>query len=190
PGRRRQRADGMISARASPATPHGGTSSASTTIGLPRSPGSTIGSRMNQRYLRIGVLCLSVLFVGIQFIPVHRTNRLGAGDPVAPRDVQWILRRACYDCHSTESRWPIWAYVAPMSWRVVGDVERARKFVNFSDWQSLPPLYQQAIRQNILRVNASHKMPLWHYVTLHPDAKLSDNDRKILAQWAASGATQ
>jgi len=69
-------------------------------------------------------------------------------------------------------------------------IDRARKFVNFSDWQSLPPLYQQAIRQNILRVNASHKMPLWHYVTLHPDAKLSDNDRKILAQWAASGATQ
>ena len=54
--------------------------------------------------------------------------------PNAPRDVQWILRRACYDCHSTETRWPIWAYVAPLSWQVVGDVERARSVLNFSDW--------------------------------------------------------
>ena len=142
---------------------------------------------MNQRYLRIGVLCLSVLFVGIQFIPVHRTNRLGAGDPVAPRDVQWILRRACYDCHSTESRWPIWAYVAPMSWRVVADVERARGFLNFSDWGAYDTLQQRLLRSNIDRVTAAHRMPLWYYVTLHPDARLSAEDRKSLASWARTG---
>ena len=140
-----------------------------------------------KRYLQLAAAFLLLAFVVIQFIPVHRTNRLGAGDPQAPRKVQWILRRACYDCHSTETRWPVWAYVAPMSWQVVADVDRARKFLNFSDWASLPPLYQQAMRMNIERVNATHKMPLWYYVTLHPDAKLSDADRKILAQWARFG---
>ncbi len=62
-----------------------------------------------RRYKRVALVLLAVVFVVIQFVPVHRTNRLGAGDPDAPRDVQWILRRACYDCHSTETRWPIWA---------------------------------------------------------------------------------
>lgn len=93
-----------------------------------------------KRSVKIGGSILLLGFIAIQFIPVQRTNRPGSGDPQAPRDVQWILRRACYDCHSTETRWPIWAYVAPISWQVVADVDRARKFVNFSDWQSLPPL--------------------------------------------------
>lgn len=143
-----------------------------------------------KRYAQYAGAFLLLTFVVIQFVPVHRTNRLGSGDPQAPRNVQWILRRACYDCHSTETRWPVWAYVAPMSWQVVADVDRARKFVNFSDWAGMPPLYQQAMRMNIERVNATHKMPLWYYVTLHPDAKLSENDRKILAQWAKTGATK
>lgn len=41
--------------------------------------------------------------------------------------------------------------------------------------------------QNIQRVNATHQMPLWYYVTLHPDGKLSENDRKILARWEGGG---
>ena len=143
-----------------------------------------------KRYAKWAAAVLVLTFVVIQFIPVHRTNRLGTGDPPAPRNVQWILRRACYDCHSTETRWPVWVYVAPISWRVVADVDRARRFVNFSDWSSYPPLYQQALRMNIDRVNATHKMPLWYYVTLHPDGKLSAEDRKLLSQWAKTGSTE
>jgi hypothetical protein len=137
-----------------------------------------------KRYVLYSAGLLIVVFVAIQFIPVKRTNRLGAGDPQAPRDVQWVLRRACYDCHSTETRWPIWAYVAPMSWRVVADVDRARTFLNFSDWAAHTPLEQQALRMNINRVTATHRMPLWYYLTLHPDARLSSADMQALTTWA------
>lgn len=145
---------------------------------------SGIKFRVLKRYLTYAGVALLAVFIGIQFIPVQRTNRLGTGDPPAPRNVQWILRRACYDCHSTETRWPVWAYVAPVSWQVVEDVERARKFVNFSDWASYDPMYRQALRMNIDRVTATHRMPLWYYVTLHPDAKLSAADRKALIDWS------
>lgn len=127
---------------------------------------------------------LVVAFIAIQFVPAHRTNRLGSGDPNAPRAVQWILRRACYDCHSTETRWPIWAYVAPISWQVVSDVERARKMVNFSDWASYDTTTQRALRHTIAFSTSSHRMPTWYYVTLHPDAKLSQQDYATLAAWA------
>jgi hypothetical protein len=137
----------------------------------------------------LSVSALGVAFIAIQFIPVERTNRLGAGDPIAPRKVQWILRRSCYDCHSTESRWPVWAYVAPMSWRVVADVERARTLLNFSDWGAYDTLTQRIMRLNVNRVTATHKMPLWYYLTLHPDARMSPADRVALAAWASNGAT-
>ena len=138
-----------------------------------------------RRVAKYAALILAVAFLGIQFVPVHRTNRLGAGNPDAPRDVQWILRRSCYDCHSTESRWPIWAYVAPISWQVVADVDRARTFVNFSDWAAYDTLQQRVLRENVNRVTATHKMPLWYYLTLHPDARLSDADRAALARWSS-----
>jgi hypothetical protein len=117
---------------------------------------------------------------------VNRTNRLGAGDPKASREVQWILRRACYDCHSTETRWPVWAYIAPISWRVVADVDRARQFLNFSDWGKYSDLEQRVMRQNIERVTATHKMPLWYYLTLHPDARLTPAEMGALHVWTQS----
>jgi hypothetical protein len=137
-----------------------------------------------KRYALYSALLLLLILIAIQFIPVKRTNRLGAGDPQAPRNVQWVLRRACYDCHSTETRWPIWAYVAPMSWQVVGDVDRARKFLNFSDWTAYDQVTQRALRMNIDRVTATHRMPLWYYLTLHPDARLTSSDMQALTAWA------
>jgi hypothetical protein len=125
--------------------------------------------------------------IGIQFVPVQRTNRLGSGDPDAPRDVMWILRRACYDCHSTETRWPIWAYVAPISWRVVDDVEKARRALNFSDWATHTPQNRAALRLMVSSATAAHRMPAWYYVTLHPDAKLTNDDLVLLRRWADMG---
>ena len=139
-----------------------------------------------KRSLVISGSVVVLAFIVIQFVPVKRTNRLGAGDPKASREVQWILRRACDDCHSTETRWPVWAYIAPISWRVVADVDRARQFLNFSDWAKYNDLEQRVMRQNIERVTATHKMPLWYYLTLHPDAKLTQADMRALHAWTLS----
>jgi len=137
-----------------------------------------------KRATKYTLLGVGVAFVAIQFIPVERTNRLGAGDPVASREVKWMLRRACYDCHSSETRWPIWAYIAPMSWRVVRDVDRARVALNFSDWASYPADRRVALRATIAPVTATHRMPLWYYVTLHPDARLSRSALDSLTEWS------
>jgi hypothetical protein len=139
--------------------------------------------RTRRAVLATGGVLLAA-FIAIQFVPAHRTNRLGTGDPHAPRDIQWILRRACYDCHSTETRWPIWAYVAPISWQVIDDVERARKMVNFSDWASYDTATQRALRHTIAFSTSSHRMPKWYYVTLHPDAKLTQAEYAALSAWA------
>ncbi len=142
-----------------------------------------------KRRLRWAGILLAGVFVAVQLVPVERTNRLGAGDPDAPRDAQWILRRACYDCHSNETRWPLWAYIAPFSWQVVGDVDRARDVLNFSEWASYTPARRAALRSMIQPVTASHRMPLWYYLTLHPDAQLSEQDLAALAAWSRGAST-
>ena len=136
----------------------------------------------------MAALLVGIAFVAIQFVPAHRTNGLGAGDPDAPRDVMWVLRRACYDCHSNETRWPIWAYVAPMSWRVVADVDGARQRLNFSDWTAYDRERRVALRTLSGPLAATHRMPIWYYVTLHPDARLSDADVGLLQAWAQAAS--
>jgi Haem-binding domain len=42
---------------------------------------------------------------------------------------------ACYDCHSNQTRWPLYSRVAPMSWLVTRDVQRGRDKLNFSTWE-------------------------------------------------------
>ena len=140
------------------------------------------------RHAKVAALLLAVVFVGLQFVPVERTNHLGAGDPDAPRDVQWILRRACYDCHSGETRWPVWAYIAPLSWMVVRDVDRARVVVNFSDWAAYEPGHRATLRAMVGPATATQHMPLWYYLTLHPDSRLSDADLAALAAWSQATA--
>jgi cytochrome c551/c552 len=79
----------------------------------------------------IGLLLLA--FIGIQFIPVKRTN------PLVTTQLKWdspqtqaLARRACMDCHSNETVWPWYSYVAPASWLIYYDVERGRSQLNLS----------------------------------------------------------
>ncbi len=78
-----------------------------------------------------GVLLVS--FVGIQLIPVGRAN------PATTSQIQWdsaqteaLAREACMDCHSNETTWPWYSYVAPVSWLIYYDVQRGRSVLNFS----------------------------------------------------------
>jgi hypothetical protein len=56
---------------------------------------------------------VAIAAISIQFIPVERTNPLDSGGPNFSLELQWVLQRSCCDCHSNETRWPIWAY-APL----------------------------------------------------------------------------
>ena len=68
----------------------------------------------------------------IQFIPAPpKTNpqsepaRTFAVSMKPPAVVQNILQRACFDCHSNETKWPWYADVAPVAWPVRKHVKTA-----------------------------------------------------------------
>jgi hypothetical protein len=83
---------------------------------------------------------LAVGFVAMQCrYPAHTNPAFSPGQTMetmiaTPPDVHAILRRACADCHSDETNWPWYSYVAPTSWFVVGHVNHGRRFINMSTW--------------------------------------------------------
>ena len=83
-------------------------------------------SRIRRLTIRF-VWVVIAAFILIQFVPVDRSNPPVLSDVQAPAEVQTILRRSCYDCHSHETHWPWYAYVAPASWFVVDHIEEGRE---------------------------------------------------------------
>jgi hypothetical protein len=124
---------------------------------------------------------LLILFLGIQLIPVSRTN------PPIVSQVNWdspqtlsLAQRACFDCHSNQTRWPWYSYVAPMSWLVAVDVNNGRRALNFSDL-SASRFGFGGETQRLGNVVLRGRMPPSQYLLLHPDARLTPAEAQALS---------
>ncbi len=137
------------------------------------------------RLLLPGTLILVLL--AIQFVPVSRTNPPAADGPVVGADVGGLLRRACYDCHSFETRWPWYSRIAPMSWLVAGHVNEGRAHLNFSRWPALDFALEDEFLRQIAAEVKSGRMPPDSYKLLHPEARLGESERNLLIRWAGGG---
>ena len=119
----------------------------------------------------------------IQLVPVDRSNPPVEAEVPAPPAVREILRTSCYDCHSNESTWPWYAYVAPVSWLVAHDVEEAREHLNFSTWNDYDEEERTELLEEVWEEVEDGEMPLWFYVPLHPEAELSEQQKSLLHGW-------
>jgi hypothetical protein len=138
-----------------------------------------------KKLLMYGVGALAVVFLGMQVVPVAgKDNPPVIADFEESKEVEDILRRACYDCHSHEVRWPWYASLAPASWLLASDVVEGRKAFNFSDWPEDEDDRQFAREQALEQVQDG-EMPPWFYTPMHPEANLTAADMAILEKWGA-----
>lgn len=124
--------------------------------------------RVLVRLVQVGV----VVFLLLQLVPYGWSKP----NPPVVQDAPWpdaesaqLARDACYDCHSNETVWPVYSYVAPMSWLVRRDVEEGRDELNFSEWGDAAGELDDAVETLI-----EGEMPPSQYTVLHPAARLSD----------------
>jgi len=129
------------------------------------------------------ILFLIALIV-IQFIPVKRTNPASISEIDAPAEVKAIFTNSCFDCHSNETVWPWYSYVAPASWLLVSDVNEGRENLNFSNWGNLDRSKQTKLREEIWEEIREERMPLWQYRILHPGSKLSQEQKNLIRNWS------
>jgi hypothetical protein len=152
---------------------------------------SPVGARPRPRVraalaLLVGAFAIAqvVRRPGLTNPPSEPARAISAHVPVPP-DVGRILRRACYDCHSHETRWPAYARVAPVSWLVARDVRVARSDLDFSDW-SVDPVREPTPAQRLGGICHDVRrriMPPRSYTLMHPAARLSPWDVARLCAW-------
>nr|WP_314492912.1 heme-binding domain-containing protein [uncultured Chryseobacterium sp.] len=130
-----------------------------------------------------------VLFALIQFIPTDKINQ-----PVnrsvnftdvkkTPLKITGLLKSACYDCHSNETVYPKYAYIAPISWSVKDHVNEGREHLNFSLWNSYNKELKESMLKKAVQTLQDKSMPLPAYVVYHDEANISDAERTVLIQY-------
>jgi cytochrome c551/c552 len=129
-----------------------------------------------KRILRFIVILVVVVLVIIQLFSFTHSN------PPVTREIHWngpetraLVQRACFDCHSNQTVWPWYSYVAPISLRVQLHVNEGREHLNFSAWDQ-----PNADAEEIVKMIRNGDMPLWDYLPLHPEAKLSTAEQEAL----------
>lgn len=141
------------------------------------------------KILKITIWAVLALFVILQFIPntypeVVKSNEhdlILTGN--LPVEIEQILRTSCYDCHSNETKYPWYAYIAPVSWLLVRDVKQGRNNLNFSEWDSLKSRDKIKLLDDIAEEVDEGNMPMPIYLITHGEASLDDNQKQILAGW-------
>ena len=139
------------------------------------------------KFLKLTGLALLVILIAIQFIPVDKSNPSERSAAAAPAEVQVLLRRACFDCHSNETVWPWYSQIAPASLLIARDVKNGRKEVNFSTWETFDEKRKARKLKEIAKEVEKGDMPPFYYLPLHPDAKLSPAERDVIVNWAKQG---
>jgi hypothetical protein len=130
------------------------------------------------------IIALGIIFIAIQFYPISRENPPFEFEMAIKDDrVYEILRNSCYDCHSYETNWPWYSYVAPISWLISDDVNEGRKEFNFNEYVSYSPKKKLRKLEEIKDQVSEGEMPLDKYLWTHPSANLSEDDRTALYKW-------
>ncbi|BAF71870.1 heme-binding domain-containing protein [Sulfurovum sp. NBC37-1] len=136
------------------------------------------------------LILLILVFVGIQFVPMNVPADLPVkeGDALeAPENVQAILKRSCFDCHSSHTTFPWYSSIAPVSWFTKKHVKKGREKMNFSTWNSYDDEKKLKYLEKIPKA-IQDKMPMKSYLIMHKEAKLSDAEKEALKAWTTEAA--
>jgi Haem-binding domain len=145
-------------------------------------------------FFRTGLKCVSLLLlvalVAIQFVRPAR-NLGSAGGPndlmakyTVPANVQTVLRQACYDCHSNQTKYPWYANVQPVAWWLANHVEDGKRHLNFSEFGSYSLKRAVNKLEQVSDEVEQRAMPLPSYRWGHPEARLTPEQVKLLMSWS------
>jgi hypothetical protein len=148
-----------------------------------------------KKYFKIGFLVLLVILVVLQFF--RPTKNISSGVQAnsitnlvsLPTDVNAIFQKACYDCHSNNTKYPWYAEVMPVGYILANHVKDGKRKFNFDEFATYKPKRALKKLEEVADETEHGEMPLDNYTWLHKDAKLTDAEKKAIIDWAKTAQT-
>lgn len=148
------------------------------------------------RVLKKTAVGIAVVLVTLQFFRPERSPMTASGGEdlinihSPPPGVRETLVKACYDCHSNQTRYPWYASIQPLAWFLDHHVEEGRMHINFSEFEALPSRRAVQVLEACGDQVAEKEMPLWSYTLAHPEARLTEAQRADLVAWVTKLAEE
>lgn len=154
---------------------------------------------MKTKWLLLGI---AGLFAGIQAFPIDRQLPASRENEefhvleTPPDKIMGLLKHACYDCHSNNTRYPWYSYLQPVGWWLQRHVQEGRRELNFSEFGRWDAGERAEVLDHCARMIEKGAMPLGAYTWMHAAARLDGAQKDSLIQWLkrqagalATGAT-
>lgn len=100
-----------------------------------------------------------------------------------PNDVTALLKNACYDCHSNQTRYPWYTRIQPVGWWIQYHVNAGREGLDFSTFGQWNAAIQADILRHCAKMLKKGEMPLQSYLNMHPEARLDIGQQTRLLEW-------
>lgn len=143
------------------------------------------------RLLKKILLVLLIVFIVIQFFrPEKNVSAQTSRNDITtqysmPGDVKQIMDKACFDCHSNNTKYPWYAEIQPVAWWLANHVEEGKEHINYSEFTSYGLRKQYHKLEETEEMVKENEMPLDSYTWMHRDAKLTTEERQRITQWSA-----
>ncbi len=136
----------------------------------------------------IGIVLLVALII-IQFI--HPTKNVAATPAehhisklyAVPANVEQTLVKACYDCHSNNTKYPWYSKIQPVDWWLDDHVKDGKKHLNFDEFTTYRIARQYKKIEECIGEIKEGEMPIESYTLVHKNAVLSDAEKEALFNW-------
>ncbi|GAB3944898.1 heme-binding domain-containing protein [Spirosoma harenae] len=141
--------------------------------------------------LRKILIALLVILVIIQFFRPEKNQASGpspndiATKYAVPANVQTVLKRSCYDCHSNNTTYPWYDNIQPVAWWLNSHIHEGKEELNFSEFTAYSPKRARHKLEEVGEAVTDGWMPLGSYLWIHHDAKLKPEEAKLIADWAS-----
>ena len=130
-----------------------------------------------------------IILVLIQLIQTDKTNPKVDDKLTLEADIKVmkILKTSCYDCHSYETKYPKYSYIAPMSWLIKRNINNGRDSLNYSIWKDIDKDKKIKRLKRTIQLTKSGLMPKSEYTAVfHEDAIMNKSQKEILIKWSQS----
>jgi hypothetical protein len=138
------------------------------------------------------LLPLFAILVLLQLIrpAKNKSNAPTPGDishvTAVPADVQAILQKACYDCHSNNTRYPWYVNIQPVGLYLAHHIEEGKDELNFNEFGAYSAKRQRSKLKGIAEQIKEGAMPLSSYTLLHKAARLTAAEQAAVIKWVAT----
>jgi hypothetical protein len=137
------------------------------------------------------LLVVFAIFIIIQFFRPALNHSNGKAKPNAIENaytvssqVTEVLKKACNDCHSNDTKYPWYFRVQPVAWWLNHHVEEGKHELNFDEFLSYTPKKQNHKMEETIEQVKNGEMPMNSYTWVHKDAKISEQEKQLLMDWA------